>query len=54
MYYQFPGYIKGFFQDVTRRYGSNYMTTTRKIRHDEKWISAVIGAFDKKDRKVIF
>ena len=32
-------------QDVTKRYVSNYMTTTRKLRFEEAWISGVLAPF---------
>ena len=38
---------------MTKRYVSNYMTTTRKVRFEEKWISAVLDKFnDQQDTKV--
>ena len=35
-------------QDITKRYVSDYMTSTRKLRFDEKWISRVLDSFNNK------
>jgi len=39
---------KGFYKDVTRRYASDYMTSTRKIRYDEKWIDKTLKKYTQK------
>jgi len=38
----------GNMKDVTKRYVSDFMTSTRKLRFDEKWISRVVDAFNDK------
>jgi len=39
---------KGFIKDVTRRYATDYITTTRKIRFDQKWIDQTLKRFTQK------